>query len=173
MSSENVIKKLVEVIGLVAVDSEWGIGVGNNLPKFPKDDMRWFSMFTKGGICVVGRKTAETLKESFTHSRTLFVVSGQKPNAPHGSDPDEVLDSAIEYAYEHGNGRVFVIGGASIYQALRERINTWYVSQMTECYGCDVTFPIKEQNLGEYLQTTYFDEFYVSKYHNHHCREIY
>lgn len=152
---------------IAACDDKRGIGVSNKLPWRLKGDLAYFSEVTTTAVTgvqnavLMGRKTWESLpaKHRPLHDRLNIVLSREHFDLPAGvlhatsfedafaqieklderTDRDE-LDSENEYK---SVGKVFVIGGASIYaQAINmAECEEIYLTRVLGEFQCDTFFP--------------------------------
>ncbi len=151
---ENVLAKINGPALIVAHDQSLGIGKNNKLPWHIPGDMKFFREITckpiseyKNGknVVIMGRKTWESLPKKFQPlpDRINVVLS---------KNPQYILPSALRCAslteamkvlggIDHG--RVFLIGGASIYKEAinMDAFSTLYVTEIEGKYDCDVFFP--------------------------------
>lgn len=139
----------VRVVGIVAVDSKHGIGIGNALPKFPKIDLQWFKHNTVGKVCIVGRKTYESLPP--LKDRHFFVITKDPIAYSDNNDlPSNVsvvssLESAVKYArmqaWDNRQTEVMLIGGKTIYEAAYEQgfLDELIVTHVNKDYDCNIT----------------------------------
>jgi len=132
---------------LVAHDCENGIGLNNDIPwKYP-EDLRRFSIITKGAVVIMGRKTYQSIPKKYRPlpNRVNIVIS----NSPRPTYvPKEVawvgsIDAANAVAIATNSSNIYVIGGASIYkQYLQQKLITnIFVSEISKDYNCDTFFP--------------------------------
>lgn len=138
----------VRVVGIVAVDARNGIGIGNALPKFPKIDLKWFKHNTVGKVCIVGRKTYESLPP--LKDRHFFVITKDPVTYSDNNDlPSNVsvvssLESAVKYgkmhAWENGQTEIMLIGGKTIYDASLEEqhLDELLVTHVMNDFDCNV-----------------------------------
>jgi dihydrofolate reductase len=117
------------IIGIVAVDRKGAIGKGGKLPWHYSADMKFFKQTTIGNACVMGFKTWRTLKKPLPN-RLNIVLSRQAEIPPQDSlvvmrDLDSVLAMAKVLTTD-----LFVIGGASVYEAFLSYIDKWIVTEV-------------------------------------------
>jgi dihydrofolate reductase len=107
------------VISLIWAEAEGRvIGRDGELPWQLPEDLRRFRELTTGSTVVMGRRTWESLPERFRPlpDRRNIVVTRQQHYAAAGAEVAGSLERALALA---GDGDVWVIGGASLYnQAL-------------------------------------------------------
>jgi dihydrofolate reductase len=146
---------------IVAFDENFNIGKNNSIPwNFPEDLIN-FKKLTTNNVCIMGRKTWESLPNKFRPlpNRMNIVVSSsyyrnpdnfirtleEPPSNPFDAFAVFDLEDAINYCEEYViNKEIFIIGGAKIY---KESIDKNYVDKMivTRVKGSfdgDVKFPI-------------------------------
>lgn len=129
-----------------AIDGLGGIGKRGIIPWCYPEDLRFFKNITKNNVCIVGRKTWESLPLTVQNdtSRKFIVLS-------HSTyDPYDV----IKLVNNNQFSSVFVIGGASIYAAFFQLItfDSIYITVIPDDHNCDTFFP-----------TEYLREYYVNQ----------
>jgi dihydrofolate reductase len=141
---------------VVAVDQNYGIGKTGKMPWHLSGDMEHFKKLTlatsslgKKNVVVMGRKTWDSLPEKFKPlpGRINLVLSRQKElRLPDSVKVAGGLEEALVLvAQMPGNSveKVFVIGGAEVYQeALRHpQCQAVYLTRILKDFECDVFFP--------------------------------
>lgn len=135
------------IIGIVAVDSKWGIGKKNDLLFHLKKDMQFFKNTTADSIVFCGYNT-------------LLSFPGSKPLKGRSTIclcPEEIerddcfcihdFDEAIRLVKELSKTKnVFVIGGAMLYRSMLPHYDKVYVNKVEADGEAEVFFP----NLDEY-----------------------
>ncbi|HEX3281856.1 MAG TPA: dihydrofolate reductase [Pyrinomonadaceae bacterium] len=139
------------IIGIVAVDRNGAIGKGGKLPWHYSADMKFFKQTTIGNACVMGYKTWLTLKKPLTN-RLNIVLSRKAEIPPEDSlvvmrDVDSVLAMAKVLTTD-----LFVIGGASVYEAFLSYIDRWIVTEV----------PLTVEGADTFVPRDYLDGFVVS-----------
>jgi dihydrofolate reductase len=115
------------IIGIVAVDRNGAIGKGGRLPWHYSADLKFFKQTTTGHTVVMGHRTWLTLPKPLPN-RTNIVLSRNSEIEPQPSltvmrDVDSVL--ALE---RDPTAHIFIIGGATIYEAFLPFIDRWIVT---------------------------------------------
>ncbi|EME84672.1 uncharacterized protein MYCFIDRAFT_135158 [Pseudocercospora fijiensis CIRAD86] len=152
---------------IVAATAKNGIGKNNGLPwPMLKKDMAFFARVTKRSILsgasrnvvIMGRKTWESIppKRRPLADRTNIVISSQDHSQLDGVSDDVVVASdilsglrSLELSIRDGRalpaGRIFVIGGSSIYKSALElpQTNRILLTRIGKEYDCDTFFPTK------------------------------
>lgn len=112
----------MEVILIAAVAKNRVIGIHNQLPWHLPEDLKHFRELTRGHAVLMGRKTWESLPVAFRPlpGRRNVVLSRQKTLEPvtlfEGAEVYSTLELALAHLSEVGVERLFVIGGAEVYQ---------------------------------------------------------
>jgi len=122
---------------IVAVDSDQGIGLNNSMP-WPHlhYDMLWFKNMTDGQYILMGRNTWESLGKCNLPNRKNIIVSNRVDFDMDIWMPN--VEQALEYYKVYGNKKeLYVIGGAMIYDQIKDRIDKWYVTEINRSYNCD------------------------------------
>ena len=112
---------------IVAVDRNWAIGKGGDQLIYIPADLKRFKALTMGHPVILGRKTLATFPGGRPlKGRRNLILSRTPGFAPEGAEVYPDLDSLLEQAPEDA----FVIGGATVYEALLHRCDTVYVTRI-------------------------------------------
>ena len=162
------------ITGIVAVDRNGAIGKGGALPWHYPADLRFFKEQTMGNACVMGYKTWLTLKRPLP-GRLNVVLTSRAEVEPRDSvvwlrDKQSAL-SLREYL----NCELFIIGGAQIFDAFREEIDRWLVTEVPLTVEGADTFmprdflegftPQATHDLGDGLKVTAYERASNSPHH--------
>ena len=124
---------------IVAVDENWAIGNGGDQLVYIPADLKRFQSLTRGHTVILGRKTLATFPGGRPlKGRTNFILSRSPAFAPEGAQVFPDLDSLLAAVQDPD---AFVIGGASVYEALLDRCDTVYVTKIHKTYPADCYFP--------------------------------
>ncbi|MDQ3906941.1 MAG: dihydrofolate reductase, partial [Acidobacteriota bacterium] len=100
----------MSIIGIVAVDRNLAIGKGGTLPWHYSADLRFFKEATTGGVCVMGRRTWESLKRPLPNRLNVVITRAgsveEQPGVVVMRDARSVLSLAPYLARD-----LFIIGG--------------------------------------------------------------
>lgn len=133
------------VIALIAaLASNRAIGKDNALLWHLPEDMRHFRETTRGKPVIMGRKTWESLPDSFRPlpGRHNIVVSRNPAYAAAGATLAASLADAVRLAEaETGAAEVFVIGGAALYREALPLADRLYLTEIEQRFDGDVFFP--------------------------------
>ena len=129
------------IIGIAAVDRKGAIGKGGKLPWHYSADMKFFRETTSGNAVVMGRKTWLTIGKPLKN-RLNIVLSRDTDIEPQES---LIVFSDIESVLSFNKSLstdLFVIGGAQIYEAFREHIEKWIITEVPlTVQGADAFMP--------------------------------
>jgi dihydrofolate reductase len=138
------------IIGIAAVDRKGAIGKGGKLPWHYSADMKFFRETTSGHAVVMGRKTWLTIGKPLKN-RLNIVLSRDTDIEPQES---LIVFSDIESVLSFNKSLstdLFVIGGAQIYEAFREHIEKWIITEV----------PLTVQGADAFMPKGYLDGFKV------------
>ena len=130
------------IIGIVAVDKNWGIGKNNDLLFHLKKDMQFFRQTTADSIVVCGYNTllsfpgGKPLKGRSTICLCPEDVERDDCFCIH--DFDEMVRLVKELAK---NYPVFIIGGGMLYQSMLPYYDKIYVNKVDTDGEAEVFFP--------------------------------
>lgn len=136
-------------VSLVAAVAENGvIGSDGEMPWHYPADLRHFKQATMGHPVVVGRTTYESIEARLggpLPGRTNVVLSRRDSlDLPEGAVHARGLDAAFETAeaaLDDGQATVYVIGGATVYDACLGRADELLVTEIPEAPSGDTHFP--------------------------------
>lgn len=126
---------------IVAIDDDNGIGKDGGIPWFFSEDMKFFARTTKGGTCIMGRKTYESMvgrvgnEEALLKGRQCIVVTRNTKLVPVGA---EVAYSLLEAIQRASRDDIFFMGGASIYSDALAFVDRVYITRVPGDFECDV-----------------------------------
>ncbi|MEA2206271.1 MAG: dihydrofolate reductase [Blastocatellia bacterium] len=118
------------IIGIVAVDRNGAIGKGGKLPWHYSPDLKFFKQTTTGHTVVMGHRTWLTLQKPLPNR--LNVVLSRTGEIP----PSESLlvkrdvESVLAMEERDPASHLFIIGGATIYEAFMPFIERWIVTEV-------------------------------------------
>ena len=139
---------------IVAVDKNWGIGLGGTQTVVIPEDRVHFRTLTSGGAIVVGRKTLADFPGGKPLKNRLNIVLTRSdlqlgPGAVVVHSAQEVLD----LIQARGLDQVFVCGGESVYQLLLPYCHYSYVTKLDAAPEADRFFPNLDELEGWVLET--------------------
>ena len=147
---------------IVAVDSDGGFGKGGKIPWHFREDFDHFKEVTKGGICIMGRKTYEDMlamvkavrkknkkkgkMKSVLFGRECYVVTSDENYKAEGATPVTSIRQACEHQDETDTREVFILGGYRMFVEGLAWTNKIYMTVVKDRFDCDVFFPVKALN---------------------------
>lgn len=97
---------------ILAVDKNWGIGKNGKMLFHIKKDLGRFKELTSGNICIMGRKTYESMGGALPNRENLILSRNKTYQAPDALVFNDYRD--IFSYLEDKDKEVFVIGGEKI-----------------------------------------------------------
>ena len=132
----------MEKIIIAAVAQNGTVGKDGDIPWHIPEDLEHFREETMGSPVVMGKNTFYSLPEDFRplEGRTNIVLtrSGLENESARVANS---LDEAWNIAEETGNEKVFIIGGASVYEQTIEKADRMILTEIHEEYDGDTFFP--------------------------------
>ena len=132
-----------ELVVVAAVAANGVIGKDGAMPWHYPEDLEHFKQLTTGHPVIMGRRTHESIVARIDgplSDRTNVVLSRSDLDLPdgvvHASDVDEAVATAGER-----DSLAFVIGGATVYEALLSRADRLELTEIDAAYEGDTTFP--------------------------------
>lgn len=124
------------------MDKNRGIGLNNKLP-WPSipEDIAFLKSLTKDKLCVVGRKTFESLPKSFKKDRRFWVLTNSERLE---NIPGVTYSSLGEFDPLEN---FFVLGGAQIYKVFSDYTDIAYLTCIKGEYEVDSYMPAIENKL--------------------------
>lgn len=149
---------------IVAIDKNNAIGQKNKLLWHLAEDLAFFKKTTMGCSVLMGRKTFESIGKPLPGRKNIIVsrrrftpppfATQKKDGSPTGTSV-EVINDLIEFLENiKQNGEdIFVIGGASIYNASIKYADTLFVTHIDATANeADSFFPKIENNIWEKVE---------------------
>lgn len=144
------------MIAIACIDAKNGIGKDGKLLISIPDDMNFFRATTKDNIVVMGRKTLFSFKDKMPLKNRVNVVftSNKKLQDEYKNVNDiyfvnnmEELNTLLDkFKSELPDKKVFVIGGASIYDKLIDVCDTCLITRLDKAFDADTYFPNLESH---------------------------
>lgn len=127
-----------QLTAIVAMTPSRVIGRDGGLPWHLPADLAFFKRTTTGHPIVMGRTTFESIGRPLPGRRNLVLTRNPAWSAP---GVEIVRDPASLADRTDLGPRVFVIGGAAIYQLLLPVLDDLLISHLTDEYPGDTRFP--------------------------------
>ena len=148
---------------IVAVDANWAIGNKNNLLVRIPADHKMFRNETTGKVVVLGRKTLETFPNAKPlPNRTNIILSTNPEYKVKDAEVVHSIEELLEHLKKYKDEDIYIIGGASVYEAMLKYVDTVHVTKIDHEYEADAFFPNldKDENFritAESDEQVYFD----------------
>ncbi len=141
---------------IVAVDQKFGMGQKGLLPWHLPAELKHFKEVTtcaeqsRKNVVIMGRKTWESIPEKFRplpNRHNIVLTRNSDLVFPPGVYKAENLDRALvlasEGALKNDLGKIFVIGGAELFQLAIKHpaCRKIYLTRITTTFDCDCFFP--------------------------------
>ncbi len=124
-----------EYIIVVALEQDMGIGQKGVMPWHYPEDLCYFKNLTRGYPVLMGHQTYLSIGGSLSGRRN-FVLSKKVSQIP----DCEVISSLESPVLAAIRGKIFVIGGASVYAQLMPKCRQMYITHINKSYSCDCHF---------------------------------
>ena len=133
---------------IVAMAKNRVIGDNGTMPWHLSADLKKFRQITTGFPIVMGRKTYQSIGRPLPN-RTNIIISRDNSFQAEGCLVFNDLQNGLEHACQLAE-QVFVIGGATLYEALLPVANSLYITQIHQDFTGDTWFP--EFNINEWQE---------------------
>lgn len=125
---------------IAAMDEEKAIGKDGKIPWHYPEDLKHFKDKTTGYSVLMGRKTYESLPEDFRPlpNRENIVLTRSNPDL----DERVKIVNSLDEAYEEAkNDKLFIAGGASVYEQTLDSADKMVLTRIPEKHEGDTFFP--------------------------------
>ncbi|MDF1582806.1 MAG: dihydrofolate reductase [Methyloprofundus sp.] len=123
---------------IVAMATNRTIGINKQMPWHLSADLKHFKKITLGHPIIMGRKTFESIARPLP-GRQNIIISRDIHYQQEGCLVFNDLDAAVQYCAD--KEEVFVIGGATLYDATLARADRLYITQIHQSFEGDTWFP--------------------------------
>jgi len=131
----------VEKILIATVAENGVIGKDGDIPWHIPEDLQHFKQKTTGNTVVMGRKTYQSLPDSFTPLPDRENIVLTRSDFQPGDDSVKVANSLEDAWEKSSNEKVFIIGGAGVYRQIIEEADKMVLTEIYEEYDGDTFFP--------------------------------
>ncbi len=129
---------------VVAYYQNWGIGFKGTQPIVIPEDRKHFQELTEGGTVIVGRRTLADFPNGKPLKNRKTIVLTHQDIEIEGAVVAHSAEEVIEMVKDQP--KVFVIGGASVYDALLPFCEKVYITKIYARPECDVFFKNLDEN---------------------------
>ena len=138
---------MTKISMIVAMASNHAIGLNNKMPWHLSADLKKFKQITMGSPILMGRKTYESIGRPLP-GRDNIIVSRNVDYQQNGCFVFNSIDQAIARCEQYDE--IFIIGGATFYNAMLPKADTLYLTQINQSFEGDTFFPdIKQEEWEE------------------------
>ena len=123
---------------IVAVYSDWGIGIDGTQPVVVKADRAHFIELTRGAAVIVGRRTLEDFPGGRPLKNRHNIVITRQNIEIEGAEVVHTTEEALEAAQKHP--RTLVLGGASVFRQFMPYLDTIHVTKIDHAPKSDSYF---------------------------------
>ncbi len=135
---------------IVAIAKMNAIGQNNDLLTYISNDLKRFKALTTGHTIIMGRKTFDSLPKGALPNRRNIVMSRNTDLRIEGAEVVNSVEDALKLC--ENEEEVFIIGGATIYEAFLPITDKLYLTQIDQFFNdADTFFP--EINITEWKET--------------------
>ena len=134
----------MKIAFVVAMGNNNAIGKDGGMPWHMPADLAYFKRVTMGKPMLMGRKTFESIGRPLPGRDSIVVTRDRDWKAPGAivvHDIETGLKLADSAATARGVKEIAVIGGASIYEALLDKVDVLYVTELHATFDADTFFP--------------------------------
>ncbi len=132
---------------IVAVAKNNVIGMGNDIPWYCPADLKYFKQTTLGSPVLMGRKTYQSLNIKPLPGRQNIVVTRDKELCFLGCDKVASINQGINLAKSNSAQKLFIIGGADIYQQCLSLAEEIYLTEVDAEVEGDRFFPQLDESI--------------------------
>lgn len=153
-----------EIVIIAAVDADNRvIGDGLDLPWHIPEDLKRFKRLTSGHPVLMGRRTFESLVHQFggplkNRPNVVLTSAGNRWPEYENVSVFASVDEALAAVADSGAERVFIGGGASIYETFLKRADRLELTLVDGPHEGDVFFPPWRHLIGSFYKETARDE---------------
>src|SRR3989338_1158207 len=130
------------ILGPVAIAKNWVIGIENDLPWYLPEDLKHFRQITTGKICLMGRKTFESimrrLGKPLPNRLNIVITKDPDYKVPAGVIIYNDLKKAIA---DYQDKELFIIGGGQIFEQTIGLAELMYITHVEFESKGDSFFP--------------------------------
>ncbi|PSG98783.1 MAG: dihydrofolate reductase [Nanohaloarchaea archaeon SW_7_43_1] len=132
---------MMEKIIIAAVAENNVIGKDGDIPWHYSEDMKHFKQKTTGNTVIMGRKTFQSLPDSFKPLPDRQNIVLTRSDFSPQSESVTVANSLDEAWVRANNEKVFIIGGEGVYEQSLEQTDKMILTEIKGEYEGDTYFP--------------------------------
>ena len=121
---------------IVCIDKNNGIGYQGTIPWKSKKDMRYFRKMTTNGVCIMGRKTFQSIGKLLPQRINVIITRNSKLEIS-----GAIIKTNVKSAIETFEGKdIWIIGGEQIYNDCLVYATKIYKTVIDKEFVCDRFF---------------------------------
>ena len=157
--------------GIVCMSANRVIGLDNKIPWNIPEEMQFFKKITLGGNLIMGRKTYESIKRTCLPFRDIYTLTNFNKYGWTKSEFNFKEGKSCTYIINNLNDLpekdIWVCGGLSIYNLLKNNLSELYISTIKGVFEGDTVLPNGFED-GFCKKELILDEknFFVTRYFN-------
>ncbi|ESS08116.1 MAG: dihydrofolate reductase [uncultured archaeon A07HN63] len=160
---------------IAAVAANGVIGDDGEMPWHIPEDLERFKSRTMGNPVIMGRRTYESIAARLDGplpGRHNIVLSRRDPDLHDGVVVVDGIEAAVSEAHavcelDADADRIFVIGGATVYEAFLDRADELLLTELDDAYEGDTAFPDWDREAWSETNRENHDEFSFVTYRRH------
>ncbi|MFC6260319.1 dihydrofolate reductase [Levilactobacillus fujinensis] len=117
------------------------IGLNGHLPWHLPADMHFFKTVTTGNTIIAGSKTFASFPHALPNRKNVVVTHQAATNFPAGVTVLNSFDAVREYAIQRPNEKLFVVGGAQLFEGLQDDVDFLYRTTIDAGFDGDTWMP--------------------------------
>ena len=143
---------------IAAMDNNRIIGHKNKIPWKAKGEQALFKRITLNSVVIMGRNTFQSLPNGALPNRYNAVLSNDPYFEAHGCFTFSSFGEALVSMHEEfPTCKIFVIGGASLYEQTIENANELHITRIERSYEGDAYFPKYDNDKFNLKNIEWFD----------------
>ena len=152
----------LEVVHVVAMDQQYCIGKGNDLPWHISADLKHFKEITQGGVVVMGRKTLESMGRTLP-KRVNWVITRDTNWSFEGTKIAYSIEDALSQAIEDVKASekptsIFIIGGGEIFKQTMSIVDRLELTHVELDVHGDAHYPAIPENFKKVKSEQHIDD---------------
>ena len=116
---------------IIAISQNLAIGRDGKLPWHYSSDLKFFKRTTSGNAILMGYNTWLSIGKPLPNRLNVILTRNHEIEPRPGVVVLRSVEDAVEFS-KYLTGELFIIGGASVYDAFADHIEKWIVTEMPE-----------------------------------------
>lgn len=129
------------IVGIVAIDSNRGIGLKNSLPWRLSEDLIRFKELTRNCPLIMGSKTFFSIGKTLPDRQTIILSRNPNLSVPNDVFVVNTVDAALQLAslcaVRMKSNAIYIAGGNEIYLTFKDIVDSFKVTHVKPVDGTD------------------------------------